>query len=74
MLFRSIDKAMPPQLKYSPKRAVIILGMLFLFSFMFVPFVFAGEKAVNRETFQNPLQNKVTNFYKKVAKFYRMKL
>jgi capsule polysaccharide export protein KpsE/RkpR len=69
-----IDKAVAPQLKDSPKRSVIIVGMLFLFSFILIPFIFVAEKAVNRETFQNPLQGKVTNFYKKVAKFYRMKL
>ncbi|MGE5498699.1 MAG: GumC family protein, partial [Syntrophothermus sp.] len=41
-----IDKAVPAQLKYSPKRAGIILGVFFLSLFLFVPFVIAGEKSV----------------------------
>jgi capsule polysaccharide export protein KpsE/RkpR len=68
-----IDKAVAPQLKYSPKRSVIILGILFLFSFMFVPFVLVAEKAVGRETFQNPLQIKVSNFAAKIVKIYKIK-
>ena len=69
----SIDEAVPPELKYGPKRSVIILGIFFLFSFFFIPFVFVGEKAVSREQFQNPLQEKSSNFYKKIARIYRMK-
>ncbi|MCK9209494.1 MAG: Wzz/FepE/Etk N-terminal domain-containing protein [Ignavibacteriaceae bacterium] len=69
-----IDQAVPPQLKYSPKKAPIILGTFFLFSFFFIPFVFIGEKAINMEKFQNPLQIKATNFYKGIIKIYRMKI
>ena len=69
----SIDKAVPPELKHSPKRSVIILGMLFLFSFIFVPIVFMGEKAVKREKFENPLQEKSANFFKRIIKIYKMK-
>jgi len=69
-----IDKAFPPQLKDSPKRSAIIIGILFLFSFFFIPFVFVAEKAVNREGFQNPLQIKGANFSKKIVKIYKLKL
>ena len=68
-----IDRAVPPQLKNSPKRSVIILGTVFLFSFLFIPFVFMGEKAVSREEFQNPLQVKEANFFKKIIKIYKIK-
>jgi len=68
-----VDHAVPPELKYSPKRSVIILGILFLFSFFLVPFVFVGETAISRTEFQNPLQHKSSNFYKKIIKTYRMK-
>ena len=68
-----MDKAVAPELKYSPKRSVIILGVLFLVLFILVPFVFFGEKAVNREIFQNPLQVKEANFFKRILKIYRMK-
>ncbi len=68
-----IDEAVPPQLKYSPKRAVIILGLLFLFSFFLVPTVFWGEKVLNRDKQENPLQVKESNFFAKIVKLYRLK-
>lgn len=68
-----IDKAVPPQLKDSPKRSAIIVGILFLFSFLFIPFIFVAEKAVSREEFQNPLQIKGANFFKKIIKIYKLK-
>jgi uncharacterized protein involved in exopolysaccharide biosynthesis len=68
-----IDKAVPPQLKYSPKRAVIILGLLFLFSFFLVPTVFWGEKVLNSDKPENPLQVKESNFFTRIVKIYRLK-
>jgi capsule polysaccharide export protein KpsE/RkpR len=68
-----MDKAVAPELKYSPKRSVIILGVLFLFLFIFVPFVFWGEKSVTREKFQNPLQIKEANFFNRMLKLYKLK-
>jgi tyrosine-protein kinase Etk/Wzc len=69
-----IDKAVAPELKYSPKRSVIIIGMLFLFLFLFIPFVFLAEKSVTRKEYQNPLQLKEANFFNKIIKIYRIKL
>lgn len=69
-----IDKAVPPQLKDSPKRTVIVLGILFLFSFILIPFVFIAEKGITREQFENPLQAKESKFFKKIIKIYRMKI
>jgi capsule polysaccharide export protein KpsE/RkpR len=69
-----IDKAVPPQLKDSPKRAAIIVGILFLFTFFFIPFVFWGEIANNREVFNNPLQVKASSLTQKIIKFYKLKL
>ena len=68
-----IDKAVTPQLKDSPKRSVIIIGALFLFSFLFIPFVFIGEKALNREEYSNPLQKKEANIFQKIIKIYKIK-
>ena len=69
----TIDRAVPPQLKYSPKRAVIILGLLFLFSFFLVPTVFWGEKVLSRDKPENPLQVKESNFFTRIVKIYRLK-
>ena len=68
-----MDKAIAPELKYSPKRSVIILGVLFLVLFFLIPFVFWGEKSVNREKFVNPLQEKEGNFFSRILKIYRIK-
>jgi tyrosine-protein kinase Etk/Wzc len=68
-----IDKAVPPELKHSPKRSFIIVGLFLVFSFILIPIVYWGEKAVTREEFKNPLQAKESNFFKKIIKFYRLK-
>lgn len=68
-----LDKAIPPQLKDSPKRATIILGLLFLFSFLLVPIVLVGERLVVLTEFRNPLQMKGSSFFKKIIKIYRIK-
>ena len=68
-----IDKAVPPELKYGPKRSAIVLGLFFLFSFILIPFVFWGEKVLNREKAENPLQVKELKSFAKIVKFYRIK-
>jgi len=68
-----IDEAIPPELKYSPKRSVIILGLFLLFTFLFIPFIFWGEKVLNREKPENPLQVKESNFFTRIVKIYRIK-
>jgi capsule polysaccharide export protein KpsE/RkpR len=68
-----MDKAIAPELKHSPKRSVIILGVLFLLLLFLIPFIFWGEKAVGREKFQNPLQIKEANLFNRILKIYRMK-
>ena len=68
-----IDTAVPPQLKYSPKKSVIILGALFLSTFLFIPLVFWMERAVTRKEHRNPLQTKEANFFLKISKIYRIK-
>lgn len=68
-----IDNAVPPQLKYSPKRSFIVLGMLLIFSFIFIPIIFWGDTAISREEFKNPLQAKESNLFRKIIRIYRMK-
>ena len=69
-----VDKAVPPELKYGPKRAVIIGGTFFLALFLFIPFIFWAESAHTRDKFRNPLQSKEANFVKRLIKIYRMKI
>lgn len=68
-----IDSAVPPQEKYSPKRAVIVLGIFFLFLFIAIPFVFVAEKSFHRVNYDNPLQMKTSDIVKKIVKFYRIR-
>src|SRR5690606_17816800 len=68
-----VDEAVPPELKYSPKRATIILGLFFLFAFLFIPVVFIGEKALERGEFDNPLQRKTSKIYQRIVRIYRLK-
>ncbi|MGE5412075.1 MAG: GumC family protein [Clostridiales bacterium] len=68
-----LDKAVPPALKDSPKRAFIIVGIGFVAFFILLVFVFRGEEAVNRTEFFNPLETKETDFVKKIASVFRVK-
>lgn len=68
-----IDNAVPPQLKDSPKRSIIVIGVFLLFSFILIPFVFIGEQAVMRAEYSNPLQLKLKNFFTKLLNIYKIK-
>ena len=69
-----LDKAYPPQLKYQPKKAFIILGITFPIFFIFLIMVFRGEKAYTRNSYSNIVEEKETNFYSKIVKIYKLKL
>lgn len=68
-----LDKAYPPELKYQPKKAFIILGIMFPMFFIFLIMVFRGEKTFDRTEFSNLVEKKETNFYYKIVKIYRLK-
>ena len=68
-----MDKAIAPELKHSPKRSVIVLGILLLVAFFLIPFVFWGEKAIGREKYKNPLQIQEANLFNRILKIYRLK-
>jgi tyrosine-protein kinase Etk/Wzc len=69
----SIDHAIPPQLKYRPKRATIVLGLLFIYCLFLIPFVFMAEHSLSRTFHNNPIQEKFSNFSKKIKKLFRIK-
>lgn len=68
-----IDNAVPPQLKDSPKRSIIVIGIFLFALFLLIPFVFVGEQALIRTDFSNPLQIKLKNFYSKLLNIYKVK-
>ena len=68
-----IDNAVPPELKFGPKRSVIIIGALFIALFLLIPIIFVAERSVNQVENRNPLQVRVNNFFRRVIKIYRIK-
>ena len=69
-----LDKAVPPELKHSPKKAFIILLLTFLGFFVHLPFIFLGEKLITTNVSLNEIELKTRNFYQKVTKFYRLRV
>ncbi|MBW7841229.1 MAG: hypothetical protein H3C40_00735 [Ignavibacterium sp.] len=68
-----VDKAVSPELKYSPKRAIIIAGIFFLSTFILIPLIFIGEKAITSSSFENPLQEKISDLFKSIIKIYHIR-
>ncbi len=68
-----IDKGVPPELKYSPKKAFIILSVFFLALFVHVPFVFRMHKMLTNNP-RNDFETKEKAFYEKLAGKYKIRL
>lgn len=68
-----LDKAIPPQLKNSPKKAFIILSAFFLALFFHIVFLFRADYALENPIIRNPLEEKEANFFNWVKRFYRIK-
>ncbi len=68
-----IDKAVPPQIKYSPRKSLIIIGVLFLAAFILIPLIFWMEITITRTNYSNPLQIKLARIFRKTISFYKLK-
>jgi len=68
-----IDKAVPPELKYSPKKALIILIFTFLGFFIHLPFIFWGEKIIVADEYNNSLEVQERKLFDKIVHFYKIK-
>jgi len=68
-----VDKAVPPQLKHSPKKAFIILLFFFFGLFIHIPMIFRMEKIYNLKSYNNPLEIKEENLYSRFVRIYRLK-
>jgi len=66
-----IDKAIPPELKDSPKKAFIILSILLLALFIHLPLVFRGYRMINIEP-KNVFEQKENKFFTKITKLYNI--
>ncbi len=70
----TVDKAVPAQLKYAPKKAFIILGFFFMTFFVLLVIVFRGEKILNIKYLSNQVEEKEKRFFLRITKIYRIKL
>lgn len=68
-----IDKAVAPEIKYSPKRTFIISAFLFLSLFFLIPMVFTGERLLSQKENLNPFQIKLVNFFSVLVRIYKIK-
>ncbi len=67
-----IDKAVPAELKYAPKKAFIVLFFTFLALFIHLPFIFRANKILLSEKLKNPVEEKELRFYKKITRSYKI--
>ncbi len=68
----TIDKAVPAQLKYAPKKSFIILAFIFMALFIHIPLIFRGESILGLKEFNNLIIKKEFNFFKKLVYIYKM--
>ncbi len=69
-----LDKAVPPQIKYRPKKSLIVLGITFPFFLIFLFMVFQGEKTYKLIRYRNIVEEKEANFYRKIIRFYKLNI
>ncbi|MBZ0178447.1 MAG: hypothetical protein K8F36_04070 [Melioribacteraceae bacterium] len=69
-----LDEAIPPQLKYSPKKSFIILSVLFLAGLFFTVIIIRSEQLLNKKQNQelNIIQLKELKFYSRISSFYKI--
>lgn len=68
-----LDYAVPPELKDSPKKTLIILSVIFITLFISILMGYRGELILTKKFDLNLIESKEKNFYKKIIKFYRIK-
>ncbi|MGE5409579.1 MAG: GumC family protein [Clostridiales bacterium] len=68
-----LDKAVPAQVKFHPKRIVIIAPVAFIAFFILILVAFRGEKAYMRTIPQNPLEEKESRFFRGMVRFFRLR-
>ncbi len=69
-----IDKAVPPQLKHSPKKSFIILLFFFLSLFAHIPLILWLNRIYHSNTLTNILEEKGKKLSIKIINLYKMKM
>ena len=68
-----LDYAVPPELKDSPKKALIILSVFFISLFISILIAYRGELSISKKLNLNIIETNEKKFYKTLIKLYRMK-
>lgn len=68
-----LDKAVPPQIKYAPKRATITIIVVLVFLFALFPFIFHSEFILSRKIQENSYEEFEYKLANKIQKIYRLK-
>jgi tyrosine-protein kinase Etk/Wzc len=67
-----VDQAVPPQLKYSPKRIALIVGVMLLVFFMHVVLVLRGQMVLLKEKLLNPVERGERRFFEGTVRRYKL--
>ena len=70
----TIDKAVPAQLKYAPKKAFIILAAFFLTMFFVIFLIFLFENIMQNSNEKNPFEKKLKSFVDRIIAIYKLQL
>lgn len=68
-----IDSAQPPQLKYRPKRAAIVIGIVFLMFCFHALICLRGESLLRKSQPRNPIEQTELRFVKKLFSWYKIR-
>lgn len=67
-----IDKAVPAQLKFAPKKAFIILSFFFITFFILLILVLRGEKILTSKNITNAIERKELRFYSYLINLFKI--
>jgi tyrosine-protein kinase Etk/Wzc len=68
-----LDNAVPPQLKYEPKKALVVMFFFFPFLFVFMIIIARAEKLRNQEIESNTFEEKESRWYLKLRRIYHVR-
>jgi capsule polysaccharide export protein KpsE/RkpR len=68
-----LDSAVPPQLKYEPKKALVVMSFFFPFLFVFLIIIARAEKVNKQEIRPDSIEERESRWYSKLRRMYRIR-
>lgn len=68
----ALDAGIPPDMKYAPKKAFVILGISFVFFFILLFMIIRGDYTRKMSEPKNSAQHFEKRFYKRLTDFYKI--